>query len=298
MKNIDKIKSILETPVSWIYSIIYKKPNIMTDYETLKAIKENNLSLSRFGDGEFCLMRGISIKFQDADTQLAKRLKKVANEEIDKHLVAVPYMISNLKKSKQFLSKNSYRFWKKHLIYTSGYYKKFFQRKIYGDTNLSRFYIERSDKDNRNDYVDLLKSLFVDQKLLFVEGGNTHLGVGNDLFGDLNRYDAKCRRILCPSKNAFSKYDEILNAVLVTASKDDLIVAAIGPTATILCRDLASLGYRALDLGHLDVEYMWWQEKANKPQAIKGKDMTEVSTFQPADKEDKVYLSQIVRIIK
>ena len=33
---------------------------------------------------------------------------------------------------------------------------------------------------------------------------------------------------------------------------------ALGPTATVLAYDLAEMGYWALDIGHLDLEYEWF----------------------------------------
>ena len=298
MRQTDKIRSIIKAPVSWVNELKYRSPNVITDSETLDMISRNNMSLSRFGDGELCLMRGIGIKFQSPNKELANRLKIIANEEIEGHLVAIPYMVSHLKESKEFLSEKSYSFWKRTLLYSKGYYNKFFHRSVYGDTNLTRFYIERKDKDNRSQYIEELKKLFTDKQILFVEGKNTHLGVDNDLFGDVCSSNSRCRRIICPSKNAFDKYDKILSAVLSIARKDELIVVALGPTATVLTRDLAVAGYRALDLGHIDVEYMWWKQKADKPQAIKGKDMTEISGFEPNEKENEVYLSQIVGIVE
>ncbi len=298
MERKDKIKSILSAPVSWINELRYPSPNILTDTETVKLIKEQNLSLSRFGDGEFCLMRGIGIKFQEANRHLAKRLTVIANEEIEGHLVALPYMVSHIKESKEFLSDKSYKFWKRTLLYSKGFYNKYFHRSVYGDTNLSRFYIERKDKDERTEYVNLLKSLFVDQRLFFVEGRNTHLGVDNDLFGNIGVPEAKCRRLICPSKNAFDKYEQILDKVMSCAHKDEMIILSLGPTATVLSRDLAVAGFRVLDLGHIDIEYMWWQQKADTPQIVKGKDMTEVSEFKPKENEDQIYLSQIVGVVE
>ena len=46
-------------------------------------------------------------------------------------------------------------------------------------------------------------------------------------------------------------------------------IIALGPTATILAYDLANAGYRALDLGHIDIEYEWVLMGAKKKVAIK-----------------------------
>lgn len=65
-------------------------------------------------------------------------------------------------------------------------------------------------------------------------------GRGNDLFN-------KCKsvkRILVPAKDTFDKYQEIYGAILkITQSYEiDLILLAIGPTATYLAFDLYNAG--------------------------------------------------------
>ena len=58
----------------------------------------------------------------------------------------------------------------------------------------------------------------------------------------------------------FDKYDEILSA-FNDISRDKLVLAALGPTATVLAYDLCNEGYQAIDIGHLDLEYEWFLRK-------------------------------------
>lgn len=60
--------------------------------------------------------------------------------------------------------------------------------------------------------------------------------------------------IYAPSKNAFDKYEEILEKSM-KHSKDKLFIIILGPTANILAYDLAVKGYRALDFGHIAKDY-------------------------------------------
>ena len=78
----------------------------------------------------------------------------------------------------------------------------------------------------------------------------SRLGVGNDLLDNAK----SIKRILGPSRQAFSKYDEILDEAK-KLDKDVLILLALGPAATCLAYDLHKLGYQAVDIGHVDVEY-------------------------------------------
>ena len=74
--------------------------------------------------------------------------------------------------------------------------------------------------------------------------------------------------------SAFSKYDEILNECK-KQSKDVLFILALGPTATILADDLSKEGWRALDMGHIDIEYEWFLAKADDKIDVKDKNVNE-----------------------
>lgn len=265
MKRKDKIRLIVTSPKSYIYSKKYKKPTVMNDFETIEYILKSGCSIARFGDGELDLMIGVDLYFQDATPEIQRKLREVAQEKRGELLLCVPNIFEGKRKLREQFSDSSYNFWRHHLWVTKGYwYKIFGQDKVYGDTNISRFYIEKKDKKDRSEYVKNLKLLFKDKALLFVEGENTKLGIGNDLFGDMAADDCKVRRILCPAKNAFNVYEKILAVIKENAKKDELIVCALGPTATVLCRDLCVEGYQALDLGHIDSEYVLFQKEATQ----------------------------------
>ena len=88
---------------------------------------------------------------------------------------------------------------------------------------------------------------------MIIEGSESKLGVGNDIFENVK----SIKRILCPSTNAFKNYNEILEKIIEFAEKENLILISLGPTATVLAFDLAKLGYWAIDIGHIDIEYEW-----------------------------------------
>ena len=60
--------------------------------------------------------------------------------------------------------------------------------------------------------------------------------------------------IYAPTIDAFNVYDEIFKKAR-TIDKNRLVCIILGPTATVLAYDLAQLGYRALDLGHIVKSY-------------------------------------------
>lgn len=66
-------------------------------------------------------------------------------------------------------------------------------------------------------------------------------------------------------------------------------------TATVLAYDLSKKHMRALDLGHIDVEYEWFRMGATHKVPIKGKQMSECNGGTCHESSsDKKYLSQII----
>ena len=112
--------------------------------------------------------------------------------------------------------------------------------------------------------------------------------------------DAKSvKRILCPAQNAYLSKSRIIEAI-VSLHTDELVLLALGPTATILAYELTTMGIQALDIGHLDIEYEWFLSGANSKKAVPGKYVNEVPKGRDCTSEcfDEVYLSQIVERIE
>ena len=103
------------------------------------------------------------------------------------------------------------------------------------------------------------------------------------------------KRIICPPLNAFYLYDKILKATL-KISKDNLILIALGPTATVLAYDLTKYGYQAVDIGHTDIEYELYLRNATKIIPIPYKYVNEAKkgNVNISEVTDKNYTNQII----
>jgi len=69
------------------------------------------------------------------------------------------------------------------------------------------------------------------------------------------------QRIICPDENSFDVYNKIYEEA-VKIDKSKLFLISLGSTATILDFDLYKIGYQAVDIGHVDIEYEWYLRKA------------------------------------
>ena len=257
-----------------------KLPKVMNLYDSLYALIDSNKSLARFGDGEFKLMMGESINFQKYDQRLAKRLEKVLANKDENILIGVPDVFGYCQSE----------YFRRVLISSRDYLYKFMNfERPYCDAFLTRQSKFNSEAKG-NDYYNTLKRLWQDKDIIIVEGEGSRLGIGNDLFSNAK----SIKRILCPIKDAFSKYDEILNAC--KNSGGDLFITALGPTATVLAYDLCKEGFRALDVGHVDTMYEWFLRKATKSIPIEGKivfnEERNKNSLKPC--KDKRYYEQII----
>lgn len=264
--------------------------SVMSIDETLDELLKTEKSLIRFGDGEFNIMNGYSIAFQEYNEELARGMKEIlltANQE--EMLLCMPEVFKAFK-GEFPLDYNSETFWKKELDRYADFFKEYCQSKIYGSAFISRPYIYSKDRTCAFDQFEKMKQLFEGKDLLIVEGKTSRSGVGNDLFDKAN----SIKRIICPSHNAFSKIKEIREKIL-EHSEGRLILLMLGPTAKVLAYQLTQQGYRALDLGHIDSEYEWMQMKAETKVQLKHKHTAEFNFDQDIEFiDDEGYNRQIV----
>lgn len=220
-------------------------------HDTLDYIIQNGCSVARFGDGEMNLISGLDIPYQIYDASLAKYLKEIIGmQSSDKMLVCLPDVFEGQNRYNEF----SRNFWKEHLEQYGTWYDEICQADWYGSTFISRPYIDLLDKSESAGYFEHLKLLWKDREILIVEGYTSRVGVGNDLFADANSIN----RIICPSKDAWSQYGEILDNI-IEYGENRLILIMLGPTAKVLAYELSMRGYQAIDLGHVDSEYEWFR---------------------------------------
>lgn len=243
-------------------------PTVMNTEKTIEKLLDSEVSMSRFGDGEFALADGYSIRYQKADKRLKKRLRQILKSKTSQCLICISDVFGDMEER----SEENRRYWEDYVKKMRwNVYRKLDMKKTYYNTTATRVYKPLADKSLAGARFEKWKMLWQDKDVVFIEGANTCLGVGNDLFSNTK----SIRRIIGPPENAFDKYDELLNFAS-SLDKNVLIILALGPCATVLSYDLSELGYRALDLGHIDIEYEWYL-RGNSETVIESKYVNEVS---------------------
>lgn len=231
--------------------------------DTISELQNSEKSLIRFGDGEVAIIDGKDIGFQKTSSQLAEELKEILKNEDEKIMVTLPDIFEHI---------NTYKprtrdFWKTHLMFHMKTYRECCVpkkgEKEYFNSLFSRFYITVNNHEKCEEWIKEIKKIWDNKDLVIIEGETTHNGVGNDLFDSAGSVE----RIIGPSKDAFVRVREILSAVQMY-EKDKLFLVSLGPAAKTLVKRMSDLGYRAIDIGNLDMEYCWYQMNATKKEPL------------------------------
>lgn len=267
-----------------------KIPKVLSIEETIDKIINEKLSVIRFGDGEISLIDGLDLAFQKRNDELSSKLEEIIKSDNEKLLICIPGVWGNLnmfmKYAYDFNMHHVYRYyhvWKNLLSY----------EKIYGDTNVTRHYLAYKDKNRTGEIFRKIFSLWNNKEVVLIEGEKSRLGVGNDMFDNIK----SIKRILCPPENAYFKYKEIEQEV-AKIGKETLILISLGPTAKVIAYDLFLLGYRVIDIGHIDMEYEMFLRKETKQVKVPHKYFNEINERNPEECNDTKYLNQIIATIK
>lgn len=275
-----------------ICQLYFRDIQVQGTEQTLKTLLDSRKSFARLGDGEFKLIRNAKeIGFQKKDEMLSQRLKQILSEPTEQCWIGVPDTLRYFEN----LTENSEAFWIQYMYSTRQDWKKLLRKDaVYLSANVTRPYIRHKDRSVSKSYFEQLKALWKDQDVLIVEGMQTALGVGNDLFSEVR----SLKRILAPSQNAFDQYDVIRETTKKHAG-DKLVLIALGPTATVLAYDLANAGFYAIDIGHIDVEYEWFRMGATEKVKLTNRYVNEISGGEKTEMiEDPLYLKQVIEIVE
>lgn len=256
-----------------------KVPVIKTSLELLKHILNTNASLSRFGDGEFEIMLERPRPwFQNVDKKLANRLQEIIKADVTGNIViAIADDFGCLEKYTEKAADGIRAYMTRN---TRADIMKFIDlEREYYDAYVTRPYMIYKNKKNAIEIFTLFKQIWKNRNVVLVEGKYARIGIENDLFADA----ASVKRILCPQKNAWDKYKEIVQRIKDIAQSGDLVCISLGPAATVMAYDLAKEGMQALDIGQLDNEYEWFIRNVKDRIPIPGKMVAEVNKAENYD---------------
>ena len=266
---------------------------ILSPLETIDLLKKNNnLSLVRFGDGEFDIIaNNKGPNYQKASPKLRSALLNILNSR--NICVAIPVTLSIKELTSDNYNPNNLKFWRSYLVRRARLLTQILDRnRTYGDAAVSRPYSFRStDITLAVEVFNHIRELWVNKDIVVIEGEFTRFGVGNDLLNNA----ANIKRIIGPAKNAFEKSNQIIEEAR-KQPEGTIFIVALGPAAKVIAFELSNK-YKVLDLGHLDIEYEWYLRKMKNGGTVPNKYVNEAkvnldTNSEPFDSD--LYQSQII----
>jgi hypothetical protein len=240
---------------SFKYNKNFKTFKQLNEVETLKYIIENNISIMRFGDGEFGLLYGMSIFShikswndftwsQVYSKEIKNEMKRLLSLKNPKILIAIPPFWQILHNDKQFEQFSGiekiysnmhiearmflWKFLSSNILY--GSWSVFMpQHHINLNWNLVKKYFE-----NRNIVIVTgdtykLKNITFSEKTFFIEAGK------------YNMFEKR-----------FEVFQGIQKSIVENKFKKEntLFLVSLGPTACSVVEYISNLGFTAWDTGH------------------------------------------------
>ncbi|MCM1174338.1 MAG: GT-D fold domain-containing glycosyltransferase [Blautia sp.] len=260
---------------------------VHTIEETIEELANTEKSMIRFGDGEITMIRGRSLVLQQAEPEMIEGLKRLLSYEHEGMLVTIPEIFGDL----SIYRRESRQFWKDHLLFSRRIYERYCNpAKAYYNTSISRFYYALEDKSRCGKWIEGIRQIWKDKDVVVVEGERSHNGVGNDLLDTAGSVE----RIIGPGSQAYARVDEIM-ACCREYPKDRLFLISLGVAAKFLAEKLFLEGYRALDIGNLDMEYEWYLGGAKGKEKLAKHDIVGEEANRKAGYD--AYLAQIKKQI-
>lgn len=251
-----KIKNILAAVFYFLYEKGILKNNIKVQDidDTIDELLRTDKSMVRFGDGEIVMIKGGDLMLQKASPEIARGLREILAYPDEGLLVTIPDIFVTLSDH----HKASRQFWKDHLLFCRKTYEKYCDpNRVYYSTFVSRCYYYAKDRSGCGEQFAKIRKIWENKDIVIVEGERTHNGVGNDLLDTARSIE----RIICPPSDAYGAVPSILSACMAYG-RDRLFVLSVGVAAKFLTVELFKQGYRALDIGNLDMEYEWYVRRA------------------------------------
>lgn len=285
-----KIKDILAAVVYFLYDkgILRNRIRVHTIDETIDELLCTEKSMVRFGDGEIVMIKGVDLMLQKASPEIADGLKEILAYPYDDLLVMLPGIFAGLSDH----NKENRKFWQDHLLFCRKTYEKYCNPdKIYYNSLVSRCYYFVNDRIPCGRWFAKIRKIWENKDVVIVEGTKTHNGVGSDLLDTAKSIE----RIICPPSDAYSVIPAILE-VCMGYEKDRLFLLSAGVAAKFLTVELFRQGYRALDIGNLDLEYEWYLRGADGKCALEKHEIEGVEANRKAALKDEAYAAYLDQV--
>lgn len=266
----------------------YCFPFIAGNEELVEKITKEHCSFIRFGDGEFEIMRGRErAPFQKVEEELSQRLCEVISTTDPQILLGIADNYGNL----DYYTEDTARGIREYMTEETRFFHLSLLdlNRTYYNAYVFKTYLPYRDKENVKERISLIRRVWDNRDVVFIEGDKTRTGYGNDLFDNAK----SIKRVLCPTFNAYAKYDEILECGK-KLDKNCLILIVLGPAGKVLAYDLIQEGYQVVDVGQVDMDYDWYLAGNGFRVPNPNKYVSQLPPTAINEIKDEVYTSQVL----
>ncbi len=230
---------------------LYKKLNFLSPEETFNYIIDNDSSIVRLGDGEFGLMRGASVYFNDwrqkFNKDLQRGLLEILSSKSSNMIICLPG--DHLTKTREELEKigkgDEFKYWINSKVLLHKYVQK---DRVYG-SSFAFYPVINTGIDYRK-----LKEYFLKKNVIIITSSL-------ERFKDIS-LGKSTHLIEAPKSDGWDKIAEIRTTFHELIKKNNyppkevLVMVSMGPAAKVFVYELAEEGYTAWDAGQFfDLAY-------------------------------------------
>ncbi|MDJ0313885.1 GT-D fold domain-containing glycosyltransferase [Arthrobacter sp. H35-D1] len=204
--------------------------------ETIKSIRNNKLSFTRFGDGEMRIMLRPEYKlaFQKNSPALAAALEDVISTTAEKLLIGFPHVYRDVHWSGVWAD-----VWGQMKPLIAGHAEM-------GNAHVTRpIFFQLTGQEG----VRAWRSVWEGLSIKVVAGKDSRFEATPELFNSAARITFEYS---LPTE-AFSDIPRLMD--ILSNDDSDLILISLGPAGTVLTAKLAAIGKRAIDIGHISDSY-------------------------------------------
>lgn len=227
----------------------FKDIEILDPISSIQYIIEHRCSVSRFEKSEFDIIQRVATGCEKKQKELYVRLLNIlTSTDAPNHIIGFPYPLKDV----SMLKRESKEFWDYYTLRHGTFIRGLLSsNRTYVDMQLTRFYSIYEDKSFSDIVIQNLKRIWDGRDIVIVGGTQADFRKSNGL------YDNAKSVLYIPgtTEGTRSTYEETINDITHKVSKDKLILLCHNTAVSVKAYDLARLGYWAIDMGYIDIEY-------------------------------------------
>ena len=214
-------------------------PQVTGEYETLACVL-SGMSIARYGDGEFNLVRGGNCVSQRRVPGIQTELQNILKSHDKRLLVAIPRLDPRSPKNVNWVKCCSH--YESYLSPKKEYFSAFITRP------------DSAPWIATDDYYAAIERLWKGKEVTMVYGSERSLSKDFPALASAKRIDV----VETDYAHTYHRIDQIERNIHLAGNETVLLMC--GPTATCLAARLADDAFHAIDLGHIG---MWWMAHNN-----------------------------------